>query len=101
MTTCLSSSSTWGIQVARHVWYRTVTSAASTVSRRRNMLDRIIRVDHAGELAASSIYEGQMALLGNTPAGLVIQVSEKNNIRNLTFSVTKFQIIIKLCIVFF
>lgn len=34
-----------------------------------NMKDRIIRVDHAGELGADRIYAGQMAVLGNTPMG--------------------------------
>lgn len=37
------------------------------------LLDKIIRVDHAGELGANRIYQGQMAVLGNTDSGPVIQ----------------------------
>lgn len=33
----------------------------------------IIRVDHAGELGADRIYAGQMAVLGNTAKGPLIQ----------------------------
>lgn len=36
-------------------------------------IDEIIRVDHAGELGADRIYAGQMAVLGNTPKGPLIQ----------------------------
>ncbi|XP_049787931.1 5-demethoxyubiquinone hydroxylase, mitochondrial isoform X2 [Schistocerca cancellata] len=42
------------------------TKADSTV-------DRILRVDHAGELGADRIYAGQMAVLGNSPVGATIQ----------------------------
>ncbi|XP_043932828.1 5-demethoxyubiquinone hydroxylase, mitochondrial [Protopterus annectens] len=37
------------------------------------VLDRIIRVDHAGEYGANRIYAGQMAILSRTAAGPVIQ----------------------------
>ena len=37
------------------------------------MLDRMIRVDHAGEFGADRIYAGQHAVLGNTPVGDTIQ----------------------------
>lgn len=36
------------------------------------ILDRIIRVDHAGEFGANRIYEGQLAVLGKTDVGPVI-----------------------------
>ncbi|CAF0791550.1 unnamed protein product [Rotaria sordida] len=39
----------------------------------RELLDKIIRVDHAGELAADRIYAGQMAVLGRTDVGPIIQ----------------------------
>ncbi|XP_078415291.1 NADPH-dependent 3-demethoxyubiquinone 3-hydroxylase, mitochondrial [Cetorhinus maximus] len=39
----------------------------------RAMLGRIIRVDHAGEYGANRIYAGQMAVLGKSPVGPVIQ----------------------------
>lgn len=44
--------------------------------RSRELVDRIIRVDHAGELGADRIYEGQLAVLGKTPVGPVIKVSK-------------------------
>ncbi|XP_050710580.1 5-demethoxyubiquinone hydroxylase, mitochondrial-like isoform X2 [Eriocheir sinensis] len=46
---------------------------SSRAARRKEMLDRIIRVDHAGELGADRIYAGQMAVLGKTSVGPVIQ----------------------------
>lgn len=33
-------------------------------SRPSNMVDKFVRVDHAGELGADRIYAGQMAVLG-------------------------------------
>jgi ubiquinone biosynthesis monooxygenase Coq7 len=42
------------------------------------LLERIVRVDHAGEYGAVRIYEGQLAVLGKTPAGDVIrEMAEK------------------------
>ena len=38
-------------------------------------IDRMIRVDHAGERGADRIYAGQMAVLGNTSSGPVVKVS--------------------------
>ncbi|CAL8332495.1 unnamed protein product [Merluccius merluccius] len=37
------------------------------------MLDRMLRVDHAGEYGANRIYAGQMAVLGRTTTGPLIQ----------------------------
>ncbi|KAK3583004.1 hypothetical protein CHS0354_005645 [Potamilus streckersoni] len=37
------------------------------------LLDKIIRVDHAGEFGARRIYEGQLAVLGRTASGPVIR----------------------------
>jgi len=39
----------------------------------RKVYDRIIRVDHAGEFGADRIYAGQMAVLGQTEVGPLIQ----------------------------
>ena len=36
-------------------------------------LDSILRVDHAGETAAAKIYDGQLAILKDTPVGPTIQ----------------------------
>lgn len=49
-------------------------SAQFLARRRRQMYQRILRVDHAGELGADRIYSGQMAVLASDPtAGPVIQ----------------------------
>ena len=39
----------------------------------KKKLDSILRVDHAGETAAAKIYDGQLAILKNTPVGPTIQ----------------------------
>ena len=39
----------------------------------RDLVDRVIRVDHAGEYGAVRIYEGQLAVLGKSAAGPVIR----------------------------
>ncbi|XP_037327537.2 5-demethoxyubiquinone hydroxylase, mitochondrial isoform X1 [Pungitius pungitius] len=39
----------------------------------KEMLDRILRVDHAGEYGANRIYAGQMAVLGRSSIGPLIQ----------------------------
>jgi ubiquinone biosynthesis monooxygenase Coq7 len=40
---------------------------------RADLIARMIRVDHAGEVGAVRIYRGQIAVLGGTKAGAVIQ----------------------------
>ncbi|KAM8878315.1 NADPH-dependent 3-demethoxyubiquinone 3-hydroxylase, mitochondrial isoform 1-T1 [Spinachia spinachia] len=42
-------------------------------SEEKEMLDRILRVDHAGEYGANRIYAGQMAVLGRSSIGPQIQ----------------------------
>jgi ubiquinone biosynthesis monooxygenase Coq7 len=44
---------------------------------------RMLRVDHAGEYGAVRIYEGQLAVLGNTPAGEVIRRMAEQERRHL------------------
>lgn len=43
-------------------------------SEEKQMLDRFLRVDHAGEYGANRIYAGQMAVLGRSRTGPLIQV---------------------------
>lgn len=38
------------------------------------LIDRILRVDHAGECGAVKIYEGQLAVLGKSAAGEIVKV---------------------------
>jgi ubiquinone biosynthesis monooxygenase Coq7 len=47
--------------------------AVKNTARENPVLDQIIRVDHAGEYGANQIYAGQMAVLGHTASGPVIQ----------------------------
>ncbi|XP_055610621.1 5-demethoxyubiquinone hydroxylase, mitochondrial [Uranotaenia lowii] len=51
-------------------WHR---CCVSNKDRCNETIDRIIRVDHAGELGANQIYKGQMAVLGHTKVGSTIQ----------------------------
>ena len=39
----------------------------------KNKIDKILRVDHAGEVGAAKIYEGQLKVLGKTDVGPMIQ----------------------------
>ncbi|XP_021354825.1 5-demethoxyubiquinone hydroxylase, mitochondrial-like [Mizuhopecten yessoensis] len=48
-------------------------STRAKSARTRALVDRIIRIDHAGELGADRIYAGQHAILGNTATGPVIK----------------------------
>lgn len=50
------------------------SSSADNNPKRRALLERIIRVDHAGEFGADRIYAGQMAVLGKTDVGKTIKV---------------------------
>ena len=39
----------------------------------RELIERVIRVDHAGEYGAARIYEGQLAVMGRGPKGDLIR----------------------------
>lgn len=55
------------------VLLRRASTKVSNVQRRQ-MIDRFLRVDHAGEYGADRIYAGQMAVLGKDPkVGPLIQ----------------------------
>ena len=43
---------------------RTVIRLTHTAVTRKALIEKIVRVDHAGELGADRIYAGQMAVLG-------------------------------------
>lgn len=47
------------------------------------MVHRILRVDHAGEFGANRIYAGQMAVLGRSKIGPLIQVSNTHGTRHV------------------
>ncbi len=53
----------------------------------KNNLDEILRVDHAGEVGAAKIYEGQLKVLGKTDVGPMIQHMKNQEKEHLdTFS---------------
>ena len=53
----------------------TVRESSGKKAQTKAMIDRMLRVDHAGEFGAIQIYKGQLAVLGKTPVGPVIKVS--------------------------
>ncbi len=50
---------------------------------REDRLARLIRVDHAGEYGAKRIYEGQLAVLGDSAAGPVIAEMAEQEAKHL------------------
>ncbi|MBE0533851.1 MAG: demethoxyubiquinone hydroxylase family protein [Rhodospirillales bacterium] len=53
---------------------------------RRCMIDRMVRVDHAGEYGAVRIYEGQLAVLGASPdAPTIRHMAEQERHHRATF----------------
>jgi 3-demethoxyubiquinol 3-hydroxylase len=46
-------------------------------------IERMLRVDHAGEFGAARIYEGQLAVLGRSPSGRVIRRMAEQEKRHL------------------
>ncbi|XP_049515611.1 5-demethoxyubiquinone hydroxylase, mitochondrial isoform X1 [Dermacentor silvarum] len=55
--------------------------AVARLRRRRHLYDRILRVDHAGELGADRIYAGQMCVLGRDPVIRNMWEQEKEHLR--------------------
>jgi ubiquinone biosynthesis monooxygenase Coq7 len=49
----------------------------------RELVARMIRVDHAGEYGAARIYDGQLAVLGDRPVGSVIRKMAEQERRHL------------------
>lgn len=72
--------------------YRTLYTSSD---KEKQLIDRIIRVDHAGELGADRIYAGQLAVLGNTPVGPVIQhmwEQEKEHLETFEKLIPKYRV---------
>jgi len=51
----------------------------------REYVERVIRVDHAGELGAQWIYEGQRRVLGKTKYGPLLEEMQDQEIEHLTY----------------
>ena len=80
-----------GIRFSRFVQQRFLNKA----SKNWKLYDRIIRVDHAGELGADRIYAGQMAVLGNSKVGPLIQHmwdQEKNHLKTFRELIPKHRV---------
>ena len=57
-----------------NAFFRRCLSTKAKIRKRREMLDRIVRVDHAGEFGADRIYAGQHSVLKSDPeTGPLIQ----------------------------
>lgn len=69
-------------------------STRAIEKRRKHLHDRFIRVDHAGEYGADRIYAGQMAVLGKTKEGPMIQHmwdQEKEHLRTFNEYIPKYR----------
>lgn len=77
IATKLLHQTSWGAICARHQRYVALSlsknASSSAGLSEEELVDRIVRVDHAGEVGADKIYEGQLAVLRNTPVGPLIQ----------------------------
>lgn len=62
---------------------RSTYSPILTDAARKAIIDRMLRVDHAGELGARQIYSGQLAVFGGTPVGAVIQEMKDQELKHL------------------
>lgn len=61
----------------RRLWYQLLPGVrwrSTPAARPHATIDRVIRIDHAGEFGANRIYAGQHAVLRRTDIGQVIQV---------------------------
>lgn len=58
---------------------------STKAARNRQALERIIRVDHAGELGADRIYAGQMAVLGMCYFDITVRCIFILSITNIPF----------------
>jgi ubiquinone biosynthesis monooxygenase Coq7 len=58
----------------------------------RQRLERLVRVDHAGEYGAKRIYQGQLAVLGSGPKGDILrhmQAQEQHHLDTFSALITK------------
>lgn len=65
----MASRPQWILQIqCRSRMYGTAANSWPKKQREREMRDRFLRVDHAGEFGADRIYAGQMAVLSTYQA---------------------------------
>nr|XP_012591511.1 5-demethoxyubiquinone hydroxylase, mitochondrial isoform X1 [Microcebus murinus]XP_012591512.1 5-demethoxyubiquinone hydroxylase, mitochondrial isoform X1 [Microcebus murinus] len=79
----------------RRISVRFCSSGMTLDSINRAAVDRIIRVDHAGEYGANRIYAGQMAVLGRSSVGPIIQKmwdQEKDHLKKFNELMVTFRV---------
>jgi len=65
--------------VSYRICVRCMSSDAAPVkvsAKTQALLDRLLRVDHAGEYGAVRIYQGQLAVLGQSSVGPILTVKD-------------------------
>ena len=68
------------LRLGQRTFVRFASTEASTGNiKARNLIDSIVRVDHAGELGADRIYAGQVAVLGEKNMYENSSISKKSN----------------------
>lgn len=69
----------------RHHWFQTYVRQSPLLSdpEKKKIIDRMIRVDHAGELGARRIYAGQLAVFRGTTVGTVIDEMANQELKHL------------------
>lgn len=70
----LSTEDIMSLPLICHVSVRRISQQARS-AQTRALVDKVIRIDHAGELGADRIYAGQHAVLSDTASGPVIKVT--------------------------
>ncbi|CAM2099696.1 5-demethoxyubiquinone hydroxylase, mitochondrial isoform X1 [Lepidochelys kempii] len=84
----------WSLQ-SKQTSFRFYSTGMTLDNINKPAIDRIIRVDHAGEYGANRIYAGQMAVLGRTTVGPVIQQmwdQEKDHLKKFNELIVTFRV---------
>lgn len=74
-----------GVAAEECPWLENYTRQSPLLAdeKKKQIIDRMIRVDHAGELGARRIYAGQLAVLGRTSVGKVIEEMAHQELKHL------------------
>ena len=83
-----------GLRLGQQLHIRAISTAEHEAAERVK-IDRMLRVDHAGEYGADRIYAGQLAVLGKTDVGPLIQHmwdQEKEHLATFNKYVPKYRV---------
>uniref|UniRef100_A0A915BZP9 5-demethoxyubiquinone hydroxylase, mitochondrial n=1 Tax=Parascaris univalens TaxID=6257 RepID=A0A915BZP9_PARUN len=75
--------------------YRSLVRLSQAKGARQKLIEKVVRVDHAGELGADRIYAGQMAILSNTPLSSVVRRmwdEEREHLRAMERLLSKYNV---------